>query len=154
MFRQTAEILLYWLPERLRIGPAIECGYWYLTALSHVRALSVISGCRPLFLGPCLITPCSGTGFVLRLLEPATIVLLCMPGTQTQSGVTKSPYESGVYFVRGQTWQVRVTSLPASGIPQPPPLTVSSSSCEDWREIRTAETARLRIILRSLLGGR
>ncbi|KAL3143658.1 hypothetical protein ABBQ38_002453 [Trebouxia sp. C0009 RCD-2024] len=28
-----------------------------------------------------------------------------MPGSQTQSGVTKSPYESGVYFVRGQTWQ-------------------------------------------------
>ena len=30
-----------------------------------------------------------------------------MPGTQTNSGVTKSPYEPGVYFVRGQTWQVK-----------------------------------------------
>ena len=29
-----------------------------------------------------------------------------MPATQSQSGVTKSPYEPGVYFVRGQTWQV------------------------------------------------
>ncbi|KAA6421958.1 MAG: MAPK-related kinase [Trebouxia sp. A1-2] len=29
-----------------------------------------------------------------------------MPATQSQSGVTKSPYEPGVYFVRGQTWQI------------------------------------------------
>ncbi len=35
-----------------------------------------------------------------------------MPATQSQSGVTKSPYEPGVYFVRGQTWQViRVSSV-------------------------------------------
>ena len=29
-----------------------------------------------------------------------------MPGAHSQSGITKSPYEPGVYFVRGQTWQV------------------------------------------------
>ena len=45
-----------------------------------------------------------------------------MPATQSQLGVTKSPYEPGVYFVRGQTWQVirvsrvKCISRPRSGL--------------------------------------
>jgi len=41
-----------------------------------------------------------------------------MPATQSQSDVTKSPYEPGVYFVRGQTWQViRVSRIKCISTP-------------------------------------
>lgn len=72
-----------------------------------------------------------------------------MPGTQTQSGVTKSPYEPGVYFVRGQTWQVKIFGAFV--------VVVTSSAINGvtflgWRKVRVVETARLGLVLRSVPG--
>lgn len=83
-----------------------------------------------------------------------------MPATQSQSGVTKSPYEPGVYFVRGQTWQVSSLAGDPCLTRQANCNTLAVDSARlstknmfpDRRSIRAAEAARHRLLLRSVLG--